>query len=120
VTLHIGRASLFAAALFVVGFALLPARAPRAETMSPGQALIFDRSKGNCLACHTMEGSDVPSNVGPALSDIKKRFPDRKVLYGIIYDEEKRHPKTVMPAFGKNLILEPKEIEEIIDFLYTL
>ena len=38
-------------------------------TLSPeaaqGQAIAFDRLKGNCLACHTMRGSDVPSNVGP-------------------------------------------------------
>lgn len=84
-----------------------------------GRELAFDRAKGNCLACHTMKGSDVPSTVGPPLVDIKAKFPDRKVLYGILYDEETRNPQTVMPAFGKNLILSSKDINEIIDFLYT-
>lgn len=115
------------AAVIGLGVAYVPAGRARtaigpaaSAPVSPGQRLVFDRSKGNCLACHTMKGSDVPSNVGPVLSDMKARFPDRKVLYAIIYDEETRNPQTVMPAFGKNLILSPKEINEIIDFLYTL
>ena len=111
------------AAFLVLGVsaaALLASAASRAETASPGQAIAFDRAKGNCLACHAMKGSDVPSNVGPELSDMKKRFPDRKELYRILFDEERRNPQTVMPAFGKNLILTQKEINEVIDFLYTL
>jgi L-cysteine S-thiosulfotransferase len=111
---------LIAASLLGAGAAILPLFLLRAETAWPGQALVFDRAKGNCLACHSMKGSDVPSNVGPELSNIKSRFPDRRELYAIIYDEEKRNPQTVMPAFGKNLILSRKEIDEIIDFLYTL
>ncbi|MDT7953025.1 MAG: sulfur oxidation c-type cytochrome SoxX [Acetobacteraceae bacterium] len=97
-----------------------PQPAAPAVPAAAGQALAFDRSKGNCLACHTMRGSDVPSNVGPELSDMKQRFPDRKALYDVIWDEETRNPQTVMPAFGKNLILDQHEINEIIDFLYTL
>lgn len=85
-----------------------------------GQAVAFDRSKGNCLACHTMKGSDVPSNVGPELSDMKARFPKRQDLFAVIYDEETRNPQTPMPPFGKNHILSKQEINEIIDFLYTL
>lgn len=92
-----------------------PATGPAA-----GQAVAFDRSLGNCLACHTMKGSDVPSNVGPELNDMKARFPDRKVLFQILWDEERRNPQTVMPAFGKNMILDRQQIEAIIDFLYTL
>jgi sulfur-oxidizing protein SoxX len=96
-----------------------PAAAP-AGAVSPGQALAFDRSKGTCLACHTMKGGDVPSDVGPELIDMKSRFPDPKQLAAIIYDEESRNPQTVMPAFGKNLILSPPEIQQIVQFLYTL
>jgi sulfur-oxidizing protein SoxX len=88
--------------------------------VAAGRALALDRAMGNCIACHTMKGGDVPSNVGPELSDFKKRFPDRKELYGILFDEETRNPRTAMPPFGKNLILSPKEIDEVIDFLYTL
>jgi len=86
----------------------------------PGQALAFDRAKGNCLACHTMRGSDVPSNVGPELKDMKARFPDRADLVSILTNEEARNPQTVMPPFGRNQILSADEINQIIDFLYTL
>ncbi|MDE2516614.1 MAG: sulfur oxidation c-type cytochrome SoxX [Rhodospirillales bacterium] len=85
-----------------------------------GQKLAFSRKKGNCLACHTMRGSDVPSNVGPELVNLKALFPHRKDLVAIVTNEQARNPQTVMPPFGKNLILSAKEIQEVVDFLYTL
>lgn len=101
------------------GVPATPASASDNLSVMPGQTLAFDSTKGNCLACHTMKGSDVPSNVGPPLTNIRQRFPDRKALYAIIYNEERRNAETPMPPFGRNLILSPKEINEIIDFLYT-
>jgi L-cysteine S-thiosulfotransferase len=85
----------------------------------PGQVLAFDRSKGNCLTCHDIKGGDSPGNLGPPLADMKARFPDRKELAAMVYDETKRNPQTVMPPFGRNLILNDGEIEAIVDFLYT-
>jgi sulfur-oxidizing protein SoxX len=90
-----------------------------AEAMS-GQKLAFDRSKGNCLACHTIRGGEVPSNVGPVLDDMKARFPERSELVAIIDNEAARNPRTLMPPFGLNRILTPSEIGLIVDFLYTL
>ena len=92
---------------------LCPAKCCRAR------ALAFDRSKGNCLTCHDIKGGDSPGNLGPPLADMKTRFPDRKELAGIVFDETKRNPQTVMPPFGRNLILTDGEIEAIVDFLYT-
>lgn len=119
-----------AACALMVGLALAPVlaapalAAPAAPQLSPeaaaGQAIAFDRSKGNCLACHTMRGSDVPSSVGPKLEDMKSRFPDKAELTAIITDETKRNPQTAMPPFGRNLILTPAEIEKVVAFLYTL
>jgi sulfur-oxidizing protein SoxX len=86
---------------------------------SEGEKLAFNRSKGNCLTCHAIKGGSSPGNVGPALTDMKKHFPDRKELVAIISDETKRNPLTVMPPFKRNLILNDKEIEAIVDFLYT-
>ena len=94
--------------------------APAAKPPMPGQVLAFDRSKGNCLACHTMAGGDVPSNVGPELNNMRARFPDRAELVAILTNEEARNPQTMMPPFGRNLILNKQEIEQIVDFLYTL
>jgi L-cysteine S-thiosulfotransferase len=94
----------------------------RAQTAasSPGQALAFDRAMGNCLACHTMRGGDVPSTIGPELSDMKARFPNRADLVSILTDEEARNPQTMMPPFGRDLILTAGQINQIVDFLYTL
>lgn len=105
---------IFAAALLLGGAA--SAQSPSAAA---GEKLSFDRSKGNCLTCHVIAGGDAPGNVGPPLTGMKARFPDRKQLADIIYDETRRNPQTVMPPFGRNLILTDQEINEIIDFLYT-
>ena len=51
---------------------------------------------------------------------MKSRFPDRNELIAIISDETKRNPLTVMPPFRRNLILNDREIEAVVDFLYTL
>jgi L-cysteine S-thiosulfotransferase len=97
----------------------LLAQPASAQTVMPGQQLAFDRAKGNCLTCHDIKGGDAPGNVAPPLADMKSRFPDRKELAAIIYDETKRNPLTVMPPFGRNLILTNDEIEAVVDFLYT-
>jgi sulfur-oxidizing protein SoxX len=102
-----------------LGTALLAGSAALAQLPMPGQTLAFDRSKGNCLTCHVIAGGDAPGNVGPPLSDMKARYPDRKELTAIIFDETKRNPQTVMPPFGRNLILSDAEIESVVDFLYT-
>ncbi len=107
----------FGLALGAASAALAQGPAPSAPL--PGQALAFDRSTGNCLTCHVIAGGDAAGNVGPELGDVKKRFPDRKELAAIIFDETKRNPLTVMPPFGRNLILTNDEIESVIDFLYT-
>jgi sulfur-oxidizing protein SoxX len=104
----------FAAAVSGTAFAQ-PAAAPP----PPGQILAFDRGKGNCLTCHVIKGGDAAGNVGPELSGMKQRYPDRKELAAIIFDETKRNPQTVMPPFGRNLILTGPEIEAVVDFLYT-
>lgn len=108
------------ALLMAIGTASVRVLAQGTAAPSAGQAVAFDRTKGNCLACHTMRGSDVPSNVGPELNDMKARFPDRADLVAILRNEEARNPQTIMPSFGRNLILDQQEIEQVVDFLYTL
>ena len=112
-----GTALFVAVLLAVVLFAGAPASA-QAQALA-GQALAFDRNKGNCLTCHDIAGGDSPGNLGPPLADMKSRFPDRKELRGIVFDQTRRKPQTVMPPFGRNLILTESEIDAIVDFLYT-
>ena len=95
------------------------AQSPAANVLD-GKAIAFDRGKGNCLSCHEIKGGDLPGTIGPQLNDMKSRFPDRNELIGIVTDETRRNPQTVMPPFGRNLILNDKEISAIVDFLYTL
>jgi sulfur-oxidizing protein SoxX len=85
-----------------------------------GQKIAFDRGKGNCLTCHDIKGGDLPGTIGPALKDIKSKYPDRSDLVAIVTDETKRNPQTVMPPFGRNRILTESEINAVVDFLQTL
>jgi len=97
-----------------------PTGAANAADVAAGQALALDRAKGNCLACHTLKGGDMPSSVGRELVNMKRRFPDRSDLVEILTDESKRNPIAPMPSLGRNHVLTGGEIEKIIDFLYTL
>ncbi|MGA2287229.1 MAG: sulfur oxidation c-type cytochrome SoxX [Bradyrhizobium sp.] len=90
------------------------------SSVAEGQKLAFDRSKGNCLTCHDIKGGDLPGTIGPALKDIKSKYPDRGELVAILSDETRRNPQTVMPPFGRNLILTEQEIDAIVEFLQTL
>jgi sulfur-oxidizing protein SoxX len=100
--------------------AAVPLQTAHAQSESEGQRLAFDRSKGNCLSCHEIKGGDLPGTIGPALKDIKSRYPDRNDLVAILTDETRRNPQTAMPPFGRNRILTEQEINAIVDFLQTL
>jgi sulfur-oxidizing protein SoxX len=100
--------------------AVVPLSAARAQSGSEGQRLAFDRSKGNCLSCHDIKGGDLAGTIGPALQDIKSKYPDRNDLVAILTDETRRNPQTAMPPFGRNRILTEQEINAIVDFLQTL
>jgi L-cysteine S-thiosulfotransferase len=103
-----------------IGAAALVSPAQAQSAVAEGQKIAFDRGKGNCLTCHDIRGGDLPGSIGPALKDIKSKYPDRNDLVAILYDETKRNPQTVMPPFGRNRILTESEINAIVDFLQTL
>jgi len=100
---------------FTVPITTTGARSDAAE----GQRLAFDRARGNCLSCHDIKGGDLPGTIGPALKDIKSKYPNRSDLVAILTDETKRNPQTAMPPFGRNRILTEQEINAIVDFLET-
>jgi L-cysteine S-thiosulfotransferase len=109
------------AILATFALALVAATPAAAQSAAAeGERLAFDRSKGNCLTCHEIKGGDLPGTIGPALVDIKSKYPDRNDLVAILNDETKRNPLTMMPPFGRNRILTDKEIDAIVDFLETL
>jgi L-cysteine S-thiosulfotransferase len=105
-------------ALLIGAAVARPAHAQSAA--AEGRKIAFDRGKGNCLTCHVIKGGDLPGTIGPELTDLKTKYPNRDDLVAIVTDETKRNPLTVMPPFGRNRILTEKEIDAVVDFLQTL
>jgi len=108
------------ASVVVIGAAVTATTAHAQSGAADGERLAFDRLKGNCLSCHDIKGGDLPGSIGPALKDIKRKYPDRSDLFAILTDEPRRNPLTAMPPFGRNHILTEQEINAIVDFLQTL
>lgn len=105
--------------------ALLPVPGNAAEGGSPsvvdqGKEISFDRKKGNCLACHAIEGGALPGNIGPPLVAMKARFPDKAKLRAQIWDSTKVNPNSIMPPFGRHKVLSESEIDKVVEFIYTL
>ena len=91
-----------------------------AALLEKGKAIAFDRKKGNCLACHHVEGGELTGNYGPPLVAMKLRYPDREVLRSQIWDAAVRNPNTRMPPFGRNRILTEEEIDLVTDYIQSL
>ena len=106
-------------ALALLGSLGVSSAAYAQSAAAEGEKIAFDRSKGNCLTCHEMKGGTLAGSIGPELTDIKSKYPDRNELIAIVTDETKRNPQTVMPPFGRNHILTEKEISAVVDFLQT-
>ena len=105
--------------ILLSAFATVP-KALADERLEQGKKLTTERSKGNCLACHVIEQGVLPGNLGPPLVAMKARFPDREELRMQIYNATSANQHSRMPPFGRHGILTDKEIEIIMDYLYTL
>jgi len=91
-----------------------------ANLVEEGKKVAFNRKKGNCLACHKMQGGSLEGNIGPELVNMKSRYPDKAKLRAQIWDATVNNPNTIMPPFGKHQIVNEKEIDAIVEFIYTL
>ncbi len=91
-----------------------------------GWCAAVDRFVGNCLACHIMitpkwpEGFPEGGNTAPPLVGMKQRFPDRDKLVAQISDSREANEHSLMPPFAAHGILNQEQINNIVDFLYTL
>ena len=88
-----------------------------------GKDIAFNRSKGNCLACHgmpTQPDAEQTGNSGPPLIAMQARFPDKAVMRAKIWDAGTSNPETIMPPIGKHQVLTEEEIDKVVDFLYGL
>ena len=85
-----------------------------------GRKLLTNSKKGNCIACHKIpldSSISTMANIGPPLLKLKERF-SKEDLYNYIWDPSKIYPDTIMPPYGKNNIINSKEIMAIVDYLY--
>lgn len=98
----------------------LIASAVDAADIAKGKELAFDRKKGNCLACHMIEGGTLAGNIGPPLVAMKARFPDYEKMKAQIADPRIKNPNTIMIPFGPHKVLTAQEIELVSQFVYTL
>lgn len=85
-----------------------------------GKIIAFDEKKGNCLACHAIEGGSLPGNIGPPLINMRERYPDKKRLRAQIWDASRFNPNTIMPPYGRHEILTDREINQVLEFIYSL
>ncbi|MGB2023603.1 MAG: sulfur oxidation c-type cytochrome SoxX [Litorivicinaceae bacterium] len=91
-----------------------------ADAVKQGKEVAWSRKKGNCLTCHMMDGGQQTGNSGPPLMSMKARYPDKAALREQIWDPTKRNPLTNMPPFGRNKILTEAEIDQVVEYLYSL
>jgi len=94
-----------------------------ADEATDGRGIAFDRTKGNCLACHAIPAepkAEAPGNIGPPLVNIKERYPDRAKLRAQIWDATVANPNSSMPPFGRNKILTEQEIDLVTDYIQGL
>ncbi len=96
------------------------AAAEGASAVSEGKAIAFARSKGNCLACHMIEGGESPGNVGPPLIAMKARYPEKDVLRAQIFDATAFNSDSAMVPFGKHRVLTEDEINKVTEYIWTL
>ena len=98
----------------------LPVGADENSMIAEGKAIAFHRHKGNCLACHAIQGALLPGNIGPPLISMQDRYQNKSQLREQIWDASINNLHTIMPPFGKHKILTEEEIDKVVEFIYTL
>jgi sulfur-oxidizing protein SoxA len=107
------------------------ARRPRPVQTKPGSAisgdpalgkrLAQDENKGRCLNCHVLDRDGVlPGSVGPDLSTYGASESDTVYTFQQVWDARARNPRTIMPPFGTNELLNETEVAHIVAYLHTL
>ena len=103
--------------------AVVLASLPAWSQVEAGRALFADPRKGDCLACHQVpEGAGPASraDVGPRLDGTRLKGWDAPRLRALLDDPQRIDPDTVKPPYGRHRILEPAEIDRIVEYLRAL
>jgi len=99
---------------------VLAADPPKEES---GKDIAFNRTKGNCLACHgmpTVPDATSTGMYGPPLIAMSARYPDKAKMRAQIWDATVANPSSSMIPFGKHKVLTEQEIDKVVDFVYGL
>jgi len=108
-------------AILLGGLVLTPMTASAdASMVEEGKKIAFHRKLGNCLACHKIKGGSLPGNIGPELVNMKARYPEKTKLRTQIWDATVNNPNTIMPPFGKHKMLNEKQVDKVVEFIYSL
>lgn len=109
---------------FLARAAWLTAIAWPAAAQQPAALDLFVRNdKGGCAACHQLPESIGPASradVGPRLEGSRMRELGRTGLREVLHDPMRANPNTVMPPYGRHRLLEPAELERLVEFLHAL
>jgi sulfur-oxidizing protein SoxX len=67
-----------------------------------------------------MDDGTLPGNIAPPLVAMSLRYPDKAKLRAQIWDATVANPNTIMPPFGRHQIITEEEIDEVVEYVYTL
>ncbi len=99
-----------------------------------GQALVLDRTRGNCLICHQVPEPDEPfqGTIGPPLAGVGARLEPGQLRLRLV-DASRLNPATVMPPYFRTEglrdvalqyrdrpALTVQEIEDVVAYLASL
>jgi sulfur-oxidizing protein SoxX len=100
-----------------------PAAAAAPKKEETGKDIAFNRSKGNCLACHgmpTVPDAESTGLYGPPLIAMSARYPSKAALRAQIWDATAKNPSSTMIPYGKHGVLTEAEIDKVTDFVCGL
>ncbi len=107
--------------MMVIAGSVQAADPPKKE--ETGKDIAYNRTKGNCLACHgmpTQPDAESTGLYGPPLIAMSARYPDKAKLRAQIWDATALNPNSSMIPFGKHKVLTEQEIDKVVDFVYGL
>lgn len=107
----------------VLSGSVLAQNAAEPKKEETGKDIAFNRTKGNCLACHgmpTVPDAESTGLYGPPLIAMSARYPDKAKLRAQIWDATALNPASTMIPFGKHGVLTEQEIDKVTDFVYGL
>jgi len=117
----------------IINFSIPNSLTDEVGNINNGRDIALSR-KGNCLACHEIPMADdiFHGNIGPSLAGVGNRYTIAELRLRLV-NPYVLNPDSVMPAFYKvrdlkrvdknfreKTILTAQEIEDVINWLFTL